>query len=131
MDKRQLYNSYTVCYCQKNQTVQLGWKLYGFGNMFVTYPLLALSTVFIVVTLLSEDYTSSLFLLFVVSIGILNIIFGYRAMYNLLTKANHTRHCASSVSIRAAPYYGIYSRYKLIGKVKSNETSTIKKPRGR
>lgn len=114
MDKKKSYNSYIVCYCDKKQTIQLGWKLYGWGNVLVTYPLFVIAAVMVIVTLIAKDYTTAIILGFVLSIGGLNSIFAYRAMYLLMISAKHSNDCAKRVSARAIPYYGIYSHYKLM-----------------
>jgi hypothetical protein len=113
-EDKTFYNSYIQCSCSKKQTVQLGWKLYGYGNMFITYPFLVVLIVSLILKLPDQNVGVIVFVAILALVSFMNYATGYREVYGVMSKAGHTRECCKKVSMRGAPYYGAYSEYKLM-----------------
>ncbi len=111
---RHFYNSYRRCYCSKHQTIQLGWKLYGYASMFVAYPLITLVTLGVLIKFQHQDFSVIFLVLVVASLASFNLISGYRELYKIMIAAGHTVKCSKKISRRGSFYNGTYSEFKIL-----------------
>lgn len=121
---RAWYNKYVKCFCTRNATIQLGWKMYGYGNILIGIPLFLLVLSILPFSITAKDYPSAIFLLAVLCVFICTYLIGYFVIKHEMEKDNHTPSCVRKVSIIGSFFYGIYSDFKIIDKEKGEINGT-------
>lgn len=113
VEKRYKSNKYIRCYCEKDEDVLVGIKLYRFVNIIFMIPAVVFFCVLVAIGSLAI-ITKVIAIICIIALPTLVVRSFYTNAKRGMLSAGHTEHCSRKVACLTMLYAGTSSEFKIM-----------------